>query len=200
MNALHPTAVLCLWASAAVFIQTLPEPWLWLGVSLIALLAGVTARVRFFRLTRRIRLLCAVTLLLFALATPGVRVVPALTGLPLTWDGLWLGGRHAARLIAMVALVAILLERLSVERLICALHHGMRFLGRWGVPVDRIAVRLSLVLAAMERPDTGWRAWLLDAEAPVAPGVTTVPLQLLGALDGACIILSLGIIVGWGLA
>jgi len=199
MNALHPTAVLCLWASIAVFIQTLPVPGLWFGVLVVTMMAAVAARSRFRKLARRIRVLCLVTLVLFACATPGVRMLPDVSWLPLTWDGLGLGGEHAARLIAMVALVAMLLEWLSVDQLISALYHGLGGLSRFGMPVDRIAVRLSLVLGSMERSESGWRVWLLDAEAPVASGVTPVPVQALRSTDAACIILALGFVIVWSL-
>lgn len=199
MNALHPTAVLCLWASTAVVIQTMSAPWLWAGSLAASLLAVLQARTRFVRLARRIRILSAVTILLFAFATPGVRMFPAQSGVSLTWDGLVLGLEHAARLLAMVALVAVLLERLSVDQLICALHHALRGFERFGLPADRIAVRLSLVLDAMERTESGWRAWLLNAEAAAAPGVATVPVRALRFADGACIILALGLAFAWGL-
>jgi len=200
MNGLHPTAVLCLWASTAVFVQTLPEPWLWLGGFVTAATAMLYSGARFGRLARRIRVLCGVTVLLFALATPGVRVFPGLTWLSLTWDGLMLGVAHATRLLAMVALVAVLLERLNVEQLISAIHHGLRGLKPVGLPIDRIAVRLSLVLDAMERTDAGWRAWLLDAEAPAPSGVASVMVQPMQWRDLTCIILALGFVIAWGLA
>ncbi len=198
MNALHPTAVLCLWASIAVFIQTLPAPWLWYGVLGVSFFAGVFARARFLKLARRIRILCGVTIVLFAMATPGIRLFPSLAWLPVTWDGLELGVIHAIRLLSMVALVAILLESLSVDELISALHHGLRVSTPLGVPADRIAVRLSLVLAAMERSDSGWRAWLLGAEVPRANGIASVDVRPLRPLDVACIILALGGLIGWG--
>lgn len=198
MNALHPTAVLCLWASAAVFIQTLPGVWSWLGALLVALVAFATARTRFSRLARRIRVLCVVTLVLFVFATPGVRIFPSVTWLSATWDGLGLGLEHGGRLVAMVALVALLLERLSAEQLIHGIHHALRGLVAWGLPADRIAVRLSLVLGAMARTESGWRAWMLEAEASGPSGVVAIPVHPLSRIDGACIIGALGFIIGWG--
>lgn len=183
MTALHPAAVLALWASAAVFVQTLDAPALWWAAAGVAVLALWIARDRFLRLTRRLRILLLVTLVLFGFATPGVRVFPAWIGVSLTWDGLWLGLAHGVRLIVMVALVAWLLERLSRERLVCGLQALFAALAPLGVPAHRIAVRLMLVLRSIEQPTTGWRAWLLEAEAPGEATQIEVHAQALRRVD-----------------
>jgi energy-coupling factor transporter transmembrane protein EcfT len=197
---LHPAAVLTLWAGAAVFLQSLAAPAFWWGALAAAVLAALGAPARFWRLLRRIRILLLVSLLLFAWATPGVRVAPGWPWLTLTWDGLWLGLEHATRLVVMVALVAWLLERMSVSRLVCALHALLAPLSPLGVAAERIAVRLSLVLDAVGEPGGAWRVWFLQAE--MGGGVSHVRLeaQAWRAVDRLSVAAVLVGLVLWGLA
>ena len=72
--ALHPAAVLCLWASAAVFFQPFKKSALWWTALSARRIAGFPNRRALQRLLRRIRVLPAASIVLFGLATPGTRV------------------------------------------------------------------------------------------------------------------------------
>ncbi len=72
--ALHPAAVLCLWASAAVFFASLKTLALWCAALSARLVAGFANRRALQRLLRRIRVLLAASIVMFGLATPGTRV------------------------------------------------------------------------------------------------------------------------------
>ncbi|QID18188.1 hypothetical protein G3580_11395 [Nitrogeniibacter mangrovi] len=199
MSLLHPAAVLALWAGAAVLLQLLHPPALWWSIPGVVVLASVMAGERFFRLLRRIRILLLVTIVLFGLATPGVRLLPQWTWLALTWDGLALGAEHALRLVTMVSMVALLLTRMSNAQLVCALHAVFSTLRPLGVPAELIAVRLTLVLRAVESPRSGWRAWFLEAESAGTPGVIPVQIQAFRWPDGVALaLLSLAVVL-WGM-
>lgn len=193
MKLLHPAAVLTLWAGAAVFFQSLPSPAFYWGVAFAVALAAYAAPARLMRLLRRIRVLLLVSVLLFAFATPGVRLMPELTWLALTRDGIILGCEHALRLVVMVALVAWLLERMETARLICALYAIFRPLAVVGVSAERIAVRLSLVLRAVGDTGGAWRTWFVDAETGGGPAHVTLQMQSWRAFDR---LLVLAVVVG----
>ena len=165
MIRLHPAAVLSLWVGAAVFFQSLAAPALWWACVASLLGALWVDRARLVSLLRRIRVLLLATFVLFALATPGTRVFPLWPAVPLTLDGLALGASHMARLMMMVAFVAVLLATLPRERLILALQSACMPLRPLGVSPTRIAVRLSLVFDAIDAPSAGWRAWIEQAES-----------------------------------
>ncbi len=163
---LHPAAMLTLWAGVAVFVQALPPVGVWVAaLGLVALAAAIDA-TRTAKLVRRIRVLLVVIVLMFGFATPGTAMLPVWTAASPTWDGLALGATHAARLLAMVSLVSILLARMPVARLVLALHVLAAALRPLGVSPDRVAVRLSLVLAELDGPKLQWRSWLETVEAP----------------------------------
>lgn len=183
MKFLHPAAVLTLWAGAAVFFQSLPSPWFWWGAAFMVAVAALAAPVRFKRLLRRIRVLLLVSVILFALATPGVRLIPELIWLPLTHDGLVLGCEHGLRLVVMVALVAWLLEHMATTRLVCALHAVFRPLAPIGVSAERIAVRLSLVLQAVGESGGAWRVWFIEAETAGGPAHVAVETHAWHVID-----------------
>ena len=199
MKSLHPAAVLSLWASAAVFVQTLMPPVFWWAALGVVCLAVVSAAARMRRLVRRVRILILVTLIMFGLATPGLRVMPHVGWLPLTWDGLNLGAAHATRLLVMVAFVAWLLERLSNDRLVCALHAIFLPLAPLGVSAERVAVRLTLVFRAVDVTRSAWRAWFLEAESGDGPAHIAIHTQRFGTADRLAFAALLIGVVLWGL-
>jgi len=199
VKSLHPAAVLTLWASAAVFFQTLPAGFFWWGAACVAVFTAATAAARFRRLLRRIRVLLVVSIVLFACATPGVRLFPELTWLPLTRDGLVLGVEHALRLVVMVAFVAWLLERMSTARLVCALHAIFSPLAPIGVSAERIAVRLSLVLQAVGDSGGAWRVWFIEAESAGGPAHVAVETQHWQVVDRLLVLVVLAGLAVWSM-
>lgn len=200
MTFLHPAAVLTLWAGAAVFFQSLSSPWFWWGAAVVVAVAVFAAPDRFRRLLRRIRVLLIVSVILFALATPGVRLLPELTWLPLTRDGIVLGSEHGLRLVVMVALVAWLLEHMATQRLVCALYAIFRPLAPIGVSAERIAVRLSLVLQAVGESGGAWRVWFTEAETVGGPTHVAVETQAWHAIDRVLIAAVLVGLALWSLS
>jgi len=195
--ALHPAAMLTLWAGVAVFVQALQAPALWLAAPVVLVIALWVDRVRTIKLIRRIRILLAVIALMFAFATPGTAVLVDWTSWSPTYDGLALGATHAARLLAMVSLVSILLAKMPVARLVLALHVLASAFRPVGVCPERAAVRLSLVLAELDGPRMRWRDWLETVEAPAAQGALTLDVLPWRAQD-ACAVAAVFLLGAFG--
>ena len=194
---MHPAAMLTLWAGVAVFVQALQAPALWLAAPVVLVIALWVDRVRTIKLIRRIRILLAVIALMFAFATPGTAVLVDWTSWSPTYDGLALGATHAARLLAMVSLVSILLAKMPVARLVLALHVLASAFRPVGVCPERAAVRLSLVLAELDGPRMRWRDWLEMVEAPAAQGALTLDVLPWRAQD-ACAVAAVFLLGAFG--
>lgn len=166
---LHPTVRLLAWAAAVVLSQSLRfDVLLPLCVAVTALATWRAGR-RLALLLRRTRWLILALLVLFALATPGVYVLPALGAFGPSQEGLWLGLEHALRLLVVLSALALLLELNDLDTLLAGLHGLLRSLEWTGLDRGRVALRLMLVLRYVEQAPPGqhWRAWLeepFDAE------------------------------------
>ncbi len=132
-------------------------------------LAGWFARRRAWRLLRRSRFLVLVLVVLFGCFTPGEAVMSALAGLAPTREGLALALLHGLRLVLVVLLVALLLETTGEHALVAGLITLASPLAGLGLSVERLAVRVLLVLRYVETPPAGgWRA-LIGEEGMVSP-------------------------------
>ena len=100
---LHPTVRLVTWGVAAALVQWLPTSGLLLACA-TALAAGAWyAQGRLGLLLKRTRWLIVSLVLLFALATPGVYLLPMFGSLSPTEEGLRLGLEHFMRLLFVLA-------------------------------------------------------------------------------------------------
>ncbi len=168
---MHSGFLLLLWLLGVALVQFLPGNAL-AGVALgCGLLAYFLAGSRVSRLLRRTRFLLLAIFVLFAWFTPGEAVLVAWPHVSPTHEGLRLAAEHLARLFTVVSSVAVLLDQLAPERLVGGLRALCRPLGWVGLPADRVAVRLLLVLRYVEFSSedglVDWRVWLLG-EGPVA--------------------------------
>jgi energy-coupling factor transporter transmembrane protein EcfT len=137
------------------------------GVALVAVAAAAclaalaVSAARFRRLLRRSRWLLLAIAVLFAWSTPGVLLAPEAGAWSPTVDGVLLGSIHAARLLTLVATLAVLLETTSKEDLVGAIYGLTAPLSALGADRARLAVRLMLVIQYVENsPASDWRAWL----------------------------------------
>ncbi|MBZ0131391.1 MAG: energy-coupling factor transporter transmembrane protein EcfT [Rhodocyclaceae bacterium] len=147
---------------AVALVQWLPLPGLSMACA-AALIAGVSfAPGRLRLLLKRTRWLIASLVLLFALATPGVYILPALGGYGPTAEGMWLGLEHLMRLLFVLATLSVLLQLTGVEGLVAGLHGVILPLSWLGLDRGRLSVRLMLVMQYVEKSPPGrhWRDWL----------------------------------------
>ncbi|MBM3390798.1 MAG: hypothetical protein FJY34_02305 [Betaproteobacteria bacterium] len=184
---LHPTVRLLAWAAAVVFSQLLPLAMLVPVCAAVTGLAMWRAGRHLTLLLRRTRWLILALLLLFAFATPGVYVLPALGAFGPSEEGMRLGLEHALRLLVVLSALALLLQLNDMDGLLSGLH-GLLWPLEWlGLDRGRVALRLMLVLRYVEQAPPGqhWRAWL---EGPVGAeriGVLSLRRHRLTALDVA---------------
>ncbi|RTL41680.1 MAG: hypothetical protein EKK49_01675 [Rhodocyclaceae bacterium] len=193
---LHPATRLVAWAALVVFAQLARGPWLW-GLGLVVLVgAFLFARHRAWRLVKRVRVLLLVLWVLFALFTPGELIVPFLGGAGPTQEGIAAASMHCVQLLVVVLLVAVLLETTRDQELVAGLMVLARPLGRFGLPVERLAVRVLLVFRYVETPPGGgWRALLVhDETSPAVENlrIQTIPLRWWdGLVAGSVVVLIL---------
>lgn len=181
---LHPASLLTTWLAAALLLQWLTGPQLLIPAAIVLPAALRWSKPRLLTLLRRARWLLLSIVLLFSLATPGL-VLLHLMGEPgsglyltITDEGLRQAYTHALRLTLLLALLALLLEKLSLTELIGGLHALLAPLGSHPYR-NRLALRLLLTLEYIEqgrqfhaqKNQPGWKYWLM----PVANLQTPTP-------------------------
>lgn len=184
---LHPTVRLVTWGVAAALVQWLSPSGLLLACA-AALAAGAWyAQGRLGLLLKRTRWLMVSLVLLFALATPGVYLLPTLGSLSPTEEGLRLGLEHFMRLLFVLASLAVLLETTGLEGLVVGLHGLLLPLSWLGLNRGRVAMRLMLVMHYVEASPPGrhWREWLRGNATDGAAFRLRLQTSAFGAADFA---------------
>jgi energy-coupling factor transport system permease protein len=157
-ESLHPASLILIWLAFALCI-----PWLrFMDLAVISLLATIPLLRRrsagFRKLLRRTRWLLLSLVLVYAFATPGEAVLPALGGYSPSHEGLLSGGQQALRLITLLATLALLLDVLPRDRILAGLYLLLKPLAHAGVDIDRIAIRVWLTLYYAEHAEPGSQA------------------------------------------
>ena len=183
----HPASLLAGWAVAAVAAQHLGGLPLAGAAGLSCVAAATMAGGHLRQLARRMRWLILTVVILYAFATPGEFLEGEAGELGLTWDGLFEGGEHLLRLLALLSLLALVLEACPRPRLVAGLH-GMALPLSWlGFDRDRAAVRLLLVLEYVEGNSRGegqgWRHWLAASDTVADRTETRFPRPPVGPFD-----------------
>ncbi|MBL8480600.1 MAG: hypothetical protein JNJ60_00270 [Rhodocyclaceae bacterium] len=196
---LHPASLILAWAACATLVSRLSGRML--ALALLALLAAalLRARRRLLRLVRRARFLLLTLFLVFGWATPGQYLLPSAGMLSPSLEGLAFAAAHVGIIVAMLAMVAMLLDVLAPPALAagCATLFG-RMLGRRGAD-DRLLARLCLVMQYVEGPAVHWRDWLHADQAPQAGAPLQVPAPVWRRRDSllcAAALVPAGIAVG----
>lgn len=157
----HPAALIFLWASLVIAMQSLQVTALLLSGVLLLIIACLLCAARFLILLRRTRWIMLSLLLIFAYATPGNALWPALAQFSPTLEGLADGLLQGCRLIFVLAALAILLHVLPQQQLMNGLYTLSSPLRHVGLPPERLAVRLALTLhyaeANLLHPPANWQ-------------------------------------------
>lgn len=159
---LHPTVRLIVWGVMTALVQWLPLGGLLLACAVALGTGAWLAPQRLGLLLKRTRWLIVSLVLLFALATPGIYLLPTLGSFGPTEEGMRLGFEHLMRLLFVLASLAVLLQITGVEGLVAGLH-GLLLPFSWlGLERGRVAMRLMLVMHYVEQSPPGrhWREWL----------------------------------------
>lgn len=156
----HPAAQILAWCLLVVTLQVLALSALLAATGLILLCAFALSRRGLVQLVRRTRWIMASLLLIYAYSTPGQPLSEALGTFSPSREGLSDGVMQLARLLAALAGLALLLDRVHRLRMISGLYTLFAPLRWFGVSRELIAVRLALTLqyaeVAMLRGSDGW--------------------------------------------
>lgn len=174
---LHSTAILLCWLGGIVAIQFLDYPGMLL-LTAAALLLKRSVPWSWLGYIKRARWLLLTLWLIIAGNTPGDAIGDF--GWAPTYQGVAEANLQAARLLAMLALLAGLLERLGRDGLVDALWGLLRPLGRSGLDTARLVVRLSLVMSNLQsgHEKGAWKNMLSDhAKMFSGPQVLHVAVQ-----------------------
>lgn len=179
----HPASLLLFWFALVLGLQWLPLDALFGLAGLILPAALMYCRKRLRLLLRRARWLLLSIALLFCFATPGLALPAPAGSLGLTHEGLAMAATHALRLTLLLALLAMLQQRLTIPALIAGLYHLLAPLGNSALR-SRFALRLLLVLEYLEQgvDRLDWRTLLLQtdpgAESDIDPLAAYPKLEL----------------------
>lgn len=158
---MHPSCALIIWLAAVLGAQFVGYTGLALLLAGALLLAPAAAR-RWLGYIRRARWLLLTLWLILAYNTPG-EALHDLAWAP-TYEGMVEANLQAARLVVMLACLAWLFVRLGREGMVSGLWGLLQPFQRAGLDVERLVVRLSLVLDNLQTaPEKGaWRRVLAD--------------------------------------
>ncbi len=162
---LHPTALLICWLCALVAIQFFGYPLILLLAVVIALF-GREALPSWWQYLYRARWLLLALWLVLAYGAPGDALFDQ-DWLP-TWAGLDAANLQALRLILILGCLAWLFASLGRNGLVAALLGLLWPFRQRGFDIDRLVVRLALVLEHLKTPQAkgAWRQMLRTHTLP----------------------------------
>ena len=165
---------------------------LWGFGFVVMVISVLFARHRTLRLLRRVRVLLVVLFLLFAFFTPGEALLSFPGRAGPTIEGLDMALVHGGRLLVVVMLVSILLEKTDERTLVSGLMMLAHPLSFVGLSIERLAVRLLLAFGYVESPPPGgWRALMTESpDRAELDGLTVVftPLRWPDRLAIGCLL------------
>lgn len=195
----HPATAVLLWLFFMVWIMHVGESVL--SAMSVLILLGFTknARQQFMRYIRRSRWLLLVLLLMHAYSIPGAALWPMLGIYSPSQVGMYSGLLQSWRLLLMLAILAVLMTRLSREALLLGMYTVLTPLSYIGLPAERIAVRIWLTMhyaeaLLHESPKKSFtqRLQQLSGPPPMLPEAMQaliLPVYRAGWLDYVCLII-----------
>lgn len=166
----HPATQILLWCLLVAVMQELTLAILMVASGLVMMAALALSRRKFLQLLRRTRWIMLTLLLIYAYSTPGTPLADGLGMLAPSREGVIDGMHQLLRLIAALAGLAILLDRLHQSKLIAGLYTLFIPLQLMGISRERLAVRLALTLHYAEvgilRDNHTWQSSLRNLLDP----------------------------------
>lgn len=141
---LHPATQILSWCVLVAAMQFLSSLQLLVIAGLMLLSAFLLSRHKLVHLVRRTRWIMFTLWLIYAYSTPGDTLFDSMFSPSL--EGLQEGGLQLMRLLAALAGLAILLDRLHRQQLIAGLYSLLLPMKLLGLSRERLAVRLALTL------------------------------------------------------
>lgn len=193
----HPAAQILVWCLLVATLQVLTLGALLSATGFILLCAFAISGHKFIQLVRRTRWIMLSLLVIYAYSTPGQPLSDALGMFSPSREGLSDGVLQLARLLAALAGLAILLDRLHRQQLIAGLYTLCAPMQWLGMSRERIAVRLALTLhyaeVVMLRGRGGWQDTLGSLFEPHRETTRQIelPLHRFAAGDGLLLVIAL---------
>jgi energy-coupling factor transporter transmembrane protein EcfT len=157
----NPAAQILTWCMLVAMMQFISAEILLVATCVGVLCAILLCPARLIQLVRRTRWIMLSLLMIYAYTTPGLPLLDILGVASPSREGLHDGVLQLTRLLAALAALAILLDRLNRTQLIAGIYALLIPLQRIGVSSERIAVRLALTLhyaeVAMMSTTRGWQ-------------------------------------------
>lgn len=157
---LHPALLIVTWCVFVAGLQRAPFMPLLLTAMLTLMLGAWMAGGKLLKLLRRTRWIMLSLLCIYAYTTPGPALLPILGSWSPVTEGLMDGSVQLMRLLAALAGLAVLLDRLHRLQLIAGLYSLFAPLRFLGLSRERCAIRLALTLhyaeVAMLRSQAHW--------------------------------------------
>jgi len=142
----HPAVQILTWCLLVAILQWLAPAVVLAVTGVILLCAFALAQHKLRQMLRRTRWILLTLMLIYAYATPGQAALDSLGMLSPSYEGLVDGILQLARLLAALAALALLLDRLHRQQLIAGLYSLFAPLRWFGLSRERLAVRLALTL------------------------------------------------------
>ncbi len=197
----HPAAQILTWCLLVAAMQVLAPGTLLVTAGVVLPGAFVVSRHKFAQLVRRTRWIMLSLLLIYAWSTPGQALPEALGIFGPSREGLIDGLLQLTRLLAALAALAILLDRLHRQQLIAGLYTLFAPLRLIGLSRERLAVRLALTLhyaeAAMLREAHDWRDALRSLFEPHGEGTRHMELPLYRFAVADALLLAVASLILW---
>lgn len=193
---LHPATQILIWCVLVAAMQFLTPVSALVAGGLVLSVAFVMSRHKLVQLVRRTRWMLLSLLLIYAYSTHGVSessYLPSVAGLQ---DGCL----QLIRLLASIAGLALLLDRLHRQHLIAGLYSLFAPLQWLGVSRERLAVRLALTLhyaeVAMLR-SLSWQAHLQSLFEPHGELGRVIELPVYRLKPADALLLALAMLLLW---
>lgn len=198
----HPAAQIMAWCLLVAVMQALTPAILLIAAGLIFLCAFAFSRHKFIQLLHRTRWIMLSLLLIYAYSTPGQPLLDTFGMFSPSREGLIDGVSQLTRLLAALAGLAILLDRLHRQQLIAGLYTLFAPLQWTGLSRERLAVRLALTLhyaeAAMLRRSGRWQDTLNSLLEPHGETTRHMELPLYRFGIGDVLLLGFALLLLWG--
>jgi len=193
----HPAAQIITWSILVIIMQMLTVKALLMVAGIVLLWALLVSVDKFKQLVRRTRWIMLSLVLIYAFITPGQPLLVLLGEWGPSLEGVTGGAVQLLHLLAVIAGLAILLDRLGRDQLISGLYTMFAPLQWIGQSRERVAVRLALTLHyaedAMLRKTPVWKDSLRSLFEPNHENGIPIELVLhrFGFQDGLLIIVAL---------
>ncbi len=143
---LHPSTQIIIWCALVAAMQFMMPHTLLIVTALVLSSAFYCSRRKFYKLLRRTRWILIMLWAIYAFSTPGEPLLETMGLWSPTVEGLQEGALQLIRLLAALAGLAILLDRLHDRQLMAGLYSLFFPLCWLGISRVRLAVRLALTL------------------------------------------------------